>query len=261
MPPNTFAKYTPLKVSRAEILTIAEQQGIVQWPRKMRQNPKRLKSDRYCRFHKDRGHNTKDCYHLKNEIEKLIQRGYVKEYVENKPAECNFTPQRAREELGEAETSRRREKRKENLPTAGIIGVVTGGSAGRDSARACKTLIRAASSSLEVGDYKEVVITGVLEEEITFSSKDLKKGIPQHNDALVISATVSNFWVKKVLVDTGSAADILFFTAFSQIGIWTKMLRRVNTPLVGFNGSAVKPMGEIALPISIRTTPTEPQGC
>ncbi|KAL0433427.1 UNVERIFIED_CONTAM: hypothetical protein Slati_2677000 [Sesamum latifolium] len=79
--------------------------------------------------------------------------------------------------------------------------------------------------------------------------------MPQHNDALVISATVSNFWVKKVLVDTGSAADILFFTAFSQMGIGTKMLRKVNTPLVGFNGSVVEPMGEIALPISIGTTP------
>ncbi|KAL0416567.1 UNVERIFIED_CONTAM: hypothetical protein Slati_3488600 [Sesamum latifolium] len=130
MPPNTFTKYTPLKVPRAEILTIAEQQAIVQWPRKMKENPKRLKSDRYCQFHKYRGHNTEDSYHLKNEMEKLIQRGYMKEYVENKPAERTFTPQRAREEFGEAKTSRRREKGKENLPTAGIIGVVIGGPQG-----------------------------------------------------------------------------------------------------------------------------------
>ncbi|KAL0302868.1 UNVERIFIED_CONTAM: hypothetical protein Sradi_6154900 [Sesamum radiatum] len=82
MPPDGFTKYTPLKAPRAEILVVAEQQGIVQWPRKMKDNPKRLKSDRYCRFHKDRGHSTEDCYHLKNEIEKLIQRGYLKEYVE-----------------------------------------------------------------------------------------------------------------------------------------------------------------------------------
>ncbi|KAL0458739.1 UNVERIFIED_CONTAM: hypothetical protein Slati_0501100 [Sesamum latifolium] len=66
---------------------------------------------------------------------------------------------------------------------------------------------------------------------------------------------MSNFWVKKVLVDTESTADILFFTAFSQMGIGTEMLRKVNTPLVGFNGSIVEPMGEIALPTSIGTTP------
>ncbi|KAL0455741.1 UNVERIFIED_CONTAM: hypothetical protein Slati_0913300 [Sesamum latifolium] len=39
------------------------------------------------------------------------------------------------------------------------------------------------------------------------------------------------------------------------MGIGTEMLRKVNTPLVGFNGSIVEPMGEIALPISIGTTP------
>ncbi|KAL0378308.1 UNVERIFIED_CONTAM: hypothetical protein Sradi_3136300 [Sesamum radiatum] len=71
------------------------------------------------------------------------------------------------------------------------------------------------------------------EEEITFSPSDLERGLPPHNDALVISATVSNFWVKKVLVDTGSAADILFFTAFSQMGIGLDMLTKVNTPLSG----------------------------
>ncbi|KAL0416591.1 UNVERIFIED_CONTAM: hypothetical protein Slati_3491000 [Sesamum latifolium] len=68
IPPNTFAKYTPLTVPRAEILTIAEQQGIVQWPRKMKEKPKRLKSDRYCRFHKDRRHRPEDCYHLKMKL-------------------------------------------------------------------------------------------------------------------------------------------------------------------------------------------------
>ncbi|KAL0416062.1 UNVERIFIED_CONTAM: hypothetical protein Slati_3438100 [Sesamum latifolium] len=89
------------------------------------------------------------------------------------------------------------------------------------------------------------------EEEIMFSSSDLERGVPPHNDALVISTTMSNFWVKKVLVDTGSAADILFFAAFSQMGIGVDMLTMVNTPLVGFNGSIVEPLGEISLPISI----------
>ncbi|KAL0426322.1 UNVERIFIED_CONTAM: hypothetical protein Slati_2807000 [Sesamum latifolium] len=94
MPPEGFAKYTPLKAPRAAILAVAEQQGLVQWPRKMKDNPKRLKSDKYCRFHKDRGHNIEDCYHLKNEIEKLIQRGYLREYVESNPSGNNTTPRR-----------------------------------------------------------------------------------------------------------------------------------------------------------------------
>ncbi|KAL0416061.1 UNVERIFIED_CONTAM: hypothetical protein Slati_3438000 [Sesamum latifolium] len=98
MSPDGFTRYTPLKVPRAEILTVAEQ-----------------------------GHSTEDCYHLKNEIEKLIQRGYLKEYIENKPSGHTSAPRREGGEREEAESSRRREKGRENLPTAGVISVVTGG--------------------------------------------------------------------------------------------------------------------------------------
>ncbi|KAL0440607.1 UNVERIFIED_CONTAM: hypothetical protein Slati_2543700 [Sesamum latifolium] len=87
LPPTEFTLYTPLNTSREEILVVAEEQGLVnQWPRKMKDNPKRLKSDKYCRFHRDRGHTAEECYHLKNEIEKLIQCGYLKEYVNQGPS-------------------------------------------------------------------------------------------------------------------------------------------------------------------------------
>ncbi|KAL0395987.1 UNVERIFIED_CONTAM: hypothetical protein Scaly_0047100 [Sesamum calycinum] len=230
MLPNGFSRYTPLKAPRAEILTIAEQQGVVQWPQKMKDNQKRLKSDKYCRFHKDRGHSMEDCYYLKNEIEKLIQRGNLKEYVESKPLGHTNAPQKLGEELERAEGSRRREKGKENLLTVGVISVVTREPTGGDSARAHKGLVRDVCSSQEIDGYKEITIIGVSEEEISFNSRDLEKGVPHPNDALVISGTISNFWVKKVLVDTGSAADILFFAVFSQMGIGMKMLTRVNTP-------------------------------
>ncbi|KAL0298730.1 UNVERIFIED_CONTAM: hypothetical protein Sradi_6532800 [Sesamum radiatum] len=141
----------------------------------MKHNPKRLKSDKYYSFHKDRGHNTEDCYHLKNEIEKLIQRGYLKEYIENKPSGHTFGPRRVGEELEEAKSSRRTGKGKENLPTAGVISVVIGGPAGGDSARARKAMVRTASSSQEIDNYREVTITRIPEEEIIFSSKDLEK--------------------------------------------------------------------------------------
>ncbi|KAL0312816.1 UNVERIFIED_CONTAM: hypothetical protein Sradi_5680900 [Sesamum radiatum] len=87
-------RYTPLNAPCAEILAVAERQGIVQWPLQMRKNPKRMKSDKYCLFHKDRGHSREECLHLKDEIEKLIRRGYLKEYVDrnNRPGEGNSRP-------------------------------------------------------------------------------------------------------------------------------------------------------------------------
>ncbi|KAL2250896.1 UNVERIFIED_CONTAM: hypothetical protein Sindi_2211900 [Sesamum indicum] len=111
VPPVGFAHYTPLNAPRGEILMVAEQQGLIsQWPTKMKDNPKRLKSDKYCRFHRDRGHTTEECHHLKNEIEKLIQRGHLKEYVNHYAQGRNF------DRGPNVQTPR-----DDNYPTAGVI--------------------------------------------------------------------------------------------------------------------------------------------
>ncbi|KAL0393050.1 UNVERIFIED_CONTAM: hypothetical protein Sradi_2527800 [Sesamum radiatum] len=87
VPPTGFTHYTTLNASRGEILVVAEQQGLIhQWPRKMKDNRKRVKSEKYCHFQRDRGHTTEECHHLMNEIEKLIQRGYLKEYINQGPS-------------------------------------------------------------------------------------------------------------------------------------------------------------------------------
>ncbi|KAL0394567.1 UNVERIFIED_CONTAM: hypothetical protein Slati_4422900 [Sesamum latifolium] len=79
MPSPDVTQYIPLKAPRAEILAVAERQGIVRRPLRMREDPKRMRSSKYCQFHKDRGHSTEDCFHLKDEIEQLIQQGYLEE--------------------------------------------------------------------------------------------------------------------------------------------------------------------------------------
>ncbi|KAL0394907.1 UNVERIFIED_CONTAM: hypothetical protein Slati_4456900 [Sesamum latifolium] len=47
----------------------------------MERHAQRPKSDKFCHFHNDYGHTTEECRHLKNEIERLIQNGYLQEYV------------------------------------------------------------------------------------------------------------------------------------------------------------------------------------
>ena len=36
---------------------------------------------KYCKFHKDRGHDTAECFQLRDQIEDLIQEGYLQEYI------------------------------------------------------------------------------------------------------------------------------------------------------------------------------------
>lgn len=40
-----------------------------------------------------------------------------------------------------------------------------------------------------------------------------------HDDALVISAIVANFEVAKILIDNGSASNILLYEAFTKMEI------------------------------------------
>ncbi|KAL0338052.1 UNVERIFIED_CONTAM: hypothetical protein Scaly_2080300 [Sesamum calycinum] len=209
----------------------------------MKDNPKRLKSDKYCRFHRDRGHTTEECHHLKNEIEKLIQRGHLRQYVNR---EQSRQPQ---------ETASTQHPNSDNLPTAGVIAVISGGPAGGDSANARKALVRAARRNNWQTPNQIHNINSDKQGEIAFGEQDLDPMRNQNNDALVISATLSNFWVKKVLVDSGSSADIIFYDAYVQLGVDNAQLRKVNTPLTGFSGEMIEPLGEVTLPLSLGSYP------
>ena len=47
----------------------------------MRSDPTKRDNTRYCEFHRDHGHRTDDCIHLRKEIEYLIRRGYLRRFV------------------------------------------------------------------------------------------------------------------------------------------------------------------------------------
>ncbi|XP_012857161.1 PREDICTED: uncharacterized protein LOC105976442 [Erythranthe guttata] len=137
----------------------------------MQPNAKREKSDRYCRFHKDKGHTTEECAQLKAAIERLIKQGHLGEYID-KP----------------------RNKRRPD---------------------------------------------------------------EDHVDALVVTTTVANFLVKKILVDGGSSADIMYLHAFKQLGIDNARFNPISTPLKGFTGEGILSMGEVELPVSLGEDPCQ----
>ena len=51
---------------------------------------------------------------------------------------------------------------------------------------------------------------------VSFSENDLKGVVTPHDDAVVISAEIGGNLIRRVLVDTGSSADILFLDAFNR---------------------------------------------
>ena len=53
-------------------------------PKQIWTAPNRRDKSKYCMYHRDHGYNTNDCFDLKEEIEFLIQQGYLKDFVKRK---------------------------------------------------------------------------------------------------------------------------------------------------------------------------------
>ena len=69
----------------------------------------------------------------------------------------------------------------------------------------------------------------------------------------MITLLIADYTTKRVLVDNGSLADILYYPAFQQMRIGRDQLRLVNSPPVGFSGMKVQPVGTISLPVVVGT--------
>ncbi|XP_021860692.1 uncharacterized protein [Spinacia oleracea] len=70
-----FNEYTPLVASRTQIFDISKEDE--KWQRPPKMYNKYRDPKKYCDFHRDHGHLTEECTHLKDNIKDLIHRGYL----------------------------------------------------------------------------------------------------------------------------------------------------------------------------------------
>ena len=70
-----------------------------------------------------------------------------------------------------------------------------------------------------------------------------------HYDALVLTLCINSFDVHMVLVDLGSAIDLLQLPAFKQMKISLGMLNSAGRIISSFNGPTTVTLGDVALPI------------
>ena len=96
-----------------------------------------------------------------------------------------------------------------------------------------------------------------LDTSITFSDLELEGCQHPHDDPLVVRAVVANKTVHRVLIDNESSADIIVASAFDKMGIGREKLEPVNTPLRGFSGERVLPLGSIQLVLTLGDPPCQ----
>ena len=72
-----------------------------------------------------------------------------------------------------------------------------------------------------------------------------------HYDALVLTLCLNGFDVHRVLMNPGSAADLLQLSAFTQMKLSSDMLNSAGRILFGFNGATTMTLGDVTLPVKV----------
>ncbi|XP_022558240.2 uncharacterized protein LOC111206148 [Brassica napus] len=236
---STWPDISHLSVSRPELINVLRQMGQqVKWP----QNMKALDSFRnpgfWCDFHRDHGHKTEDCVALKIEVNELLRKGRLREFLSEK-AKSHLSKEKTGKPTEAAPVSPPRQDR--------VIHVISGGSEiSGISHAAAKKSTRTAKHGLEAAKPKHLLL-GM--DEISFTAKEQGKVLTPHHDALVISLIIANCLEKRILVDNGSSGNIIFQAAYKDQGLEEGALTQRVTPLIGFSGEVKQTAGEITLPV------------
>ncbi|XP_059638303.1 uncharacterized protein LOC132280180 [Cornus florida] len=117
----------------------------------------------------------------------------------------------------------------------------------QESERVYRSRLRAAHKLRKISSVN-VITSGSI--TIGFGDGNLSKVQLPHEDPLVISPLVANCIIKTVLIDPGSSANIITKTVFEQLEILSSSIRPTSSPLMGFDGTRVDPLGVIDLSVT-----------
>ncbi|XP_031124216.1 uncharacterized protein LOC116026930 [Ipomoea triloba] len=225
--------YTPLSRPVAEVLQHAQACHMIQLPAPSKDDPDK---DKYCAYHRNRGHDTEECHVLKGLIEDLLQK-WKKFFKKDKDKKDKDS-----------------EKDREPPPAGSkqVIHVIFGGPKGSDSAGKHHNWAR----DLHVGLVEEANPEKRPKlEPIVFTDRDLPSSVDCATEALVVTVDINGVDVQRVMVDTDSSVNVMYLEVFRKLQLDQSELTPVRTPLSGFTGALIHPEGAVRLPVEVGTAP------
>ncbi|XP_057719076.1 uncharacterized protein LOC130933462 [Arachis stenosperma] len=237
-----FTNYTPLTLPIVEVYQQIAEKGILPKPRPLKDRTGGNKN-LYCDYHKGYGHQTQDCFDLKDALEQAIREGKLAAF-----SHLIREPRRRyreQDEEGKTRSAKRRPEPEDRDHGLTVINVVTAKNAAPKSRSAHKKDAKVlAISSPPVQSTKKPP-------SISFGPEDQWFSDAPENPPMVITARVGTGLVKRILVDTGADSNIMFRNVFDALGLKDADLTTHQHGVIGLGDHFIKPDGVISLPISV----------
>ena len=205
----------------------------------MRAGPDQRNRSLRCDYHRDHEHETNHCLSLKFLVEKMVRAGYLRRYLREPTRGATVAPT-ANRAIVEIEPA------PEPRPT---INFILGGPTDNQyqSKKQQRRMLRAASVKARVNiisNRGDVPAALSVDGPISFPPINPTRVITPHYDALVLTVCINNFVVHRVLVNPGSADDLLHLPAFNQMKVPIDHLHSAGRVLSGFNGATTLSVGD-----------------
>ena len=84
---------------------------------------------------------------------------------------------------------------------------------------------------------------------LSFSNEDKIRTIQPYDDVLVITLRIRGYDMRRVMVDQGSGAKIMYPYLYMGLNLRPEDLTAYDSPLISFNGKVVILRGQIRLPV------------
>ena len=84
---------------------------------------------------------------------------------------------------------------------------------------------------------------------MSFSDEDKIGTIQPHDKALVITLQIGGYDVKRVMVDQGSAAEMMYPDLYKGLNLKAEDLMPYSSPLVSFERKIIILKGQVRLPV------------
>ena len=217
-----------------QVLEKVKNESFFKWPNKMAGDSSKRNQSLYCQYHQDYRHTTEDCKNLWNHLDQLVREGKLRHLLHPSSGHLGQANQEPRRDIS-------------LRPPMGMINVILAAS-GRIGSFPSKVM-SVAQLSTKDNDRESKRSKKGASPVLGFSDEDKIGTIQPHDDALVVTLRIGGFDVKRVLVDQGSAVEVIYPDLYKGLNLKPEDLTAYDSPLVNFEGKTVTPRGQIRLPI------------